>query len=139
VEAAWRSGSLITARAAVEQGRDVMAAPGHPLDPRSRGGNALLKEGAALVETAQDILAVLNASPTRVRPAPAAPLFEPIDAASGLAERLAALLSTTPVHVNDLARDMGAPLAQIAAALTELELEGKAATLAGGYATSAAP
>lgn len=56
IEAALRSGSLITARAAADQGRDVMAAPGSPLDPRARGSNALIKQGATLIENADDII-----------------------------------------------------------------------------------
>jgi DNA processing protein len=60
IEAALRSGSLITARAAGEQGRDVMAAPGSPLDPRAHGSNALIKQGAALIENAADVIAALG-------------------------------------------------------------------------------
>ena len=60
IEAALRSGSLITARAAADQGRDVMAAPGSPLDPRARGANALIKQGATLIESAEDIIEALG-------------------------------------------------------------------------------
>lgn len=141
VEAAVRSGSLITARAAAEQGREVMAAPASPLDPRGRGGNALLKEGAALVETAEDILSHLHACP-RPLPRAAAPIpalrIEPLEADPNLAERLRALLSPTPVHVNELTRLLAAPASAIAAALLELELAGQAASLPGGYVASPA-
>lgn len=136
VEAAWRSGSLITARAGAEQGREVMAVPGHPLDPRCRGTNALLKDGAALIETAEDVLAALSSAPTRVRPPDPPRLFDEIEASPALESRLAQLLSPTPVHLNDLAQQAGAPIAAVAAALTELELAGAAQTLAGGYAVS---
>ncbi|MDX2235532.1 MAG: DNA-processing protein DprA, partial [Hyphomonadaceae bacterium] len=110
IEAALRSGSLITARAAGEQGRDVMAVPGSPLDPRARGGNALLKQGAILVETPEDVAEALRAPPGAIRrraPA-AAPDLE--DAAPTLILAVARLLSPTPVHINDLARLAHAPV-----------------------------
>jgi len=148
VEAAERSGSLITARAAGEQGREVMAVPGSPLDPRSRGANALIKQGAALIESAADVIAALEAAPSQLARAPRQTrLFEEearflpprrsaLDAGA-LAVRLEALLSPTPVHLNDLARLLETGAGQIAAALTELELAGRAASLPGGYATAA--
>lgn len=139
VEAALRSGSLITARAAAEQGREVMAAPGSPLDPRARGGNALLKEGAALIESAEDILAHIRAAPRALRVDPTPPLFEEEaetapDAA--MLDRVAALLSPTPVHLNTLARLTGAGASALAAAVMELELDGRAVSLTGGYVVS---
>jgi DNA processing protein len=137
IEAALRSGSLITARAAADQGRDVMAVPGSPLDPRARGSNALIKQGATLIEGAEDVIAVLGDAAPPLRPLSAGPLFEEADAEPpppGLPKNIAALLSPTPVHVNDLARLVGAPMGAVAAALTELELEGRAASLPGGYA-----
>ncbi len=135
IEAALRSGSLITARAAAEQGRDVMAAPGSPLDARARGANALIKSGAALVEDAEDVLAALDAAPPL---RPLQPLTLSFDEAprAGLAAKLTRYLSPTPVHINDLARLAGASAGAVAAALTELELEGRAASLPGGYAAS---
>ncbi len=141
IEAAVRSGSLITARAAADQGREVMAAPASPLDPRGRGGNALIKSGAALVESAEDIAAHLGAAPRAFRGAPALPLFA-TDAAAPLDDhnmaRLARLLSPTPMHINDLARLAEMSLPATAAALFELELAGRAATLPGGYAATGA-
>jgi DNA processing protein len=135
IEAAERSGSLITARAAAEQGRDVMAVPGSPLDPRARGGNALLKQGAILVETPEDVAEALKAAPvSRARPRPAA--VEAAPAPAGLGKALLRLLSPTPVHINDLARLADAPIGAVAAAVMELELEGRAATLPGGFAAS---
>jgi DNA processing protein len=140
IEAALRSGSLITARAAGEQGRDVMAVPGSPLDPRARGANALIKSGAGLVEDAADIIAIIGAATEApLRLAAPGPLFESADdedapALNGLAQRLAQLLSPTPIHVNDLARLTAAPAGAVAAALVELELDGRAASLPGGFA-----
>lgn len=139
IEAAMRSGSLITARAAADQGRDVMAAPGSPLDHRARGSNALIKQGAALIESAEDVIAALGDVATPLATARAALVLEvqpPGADASAIAARLAALLSPTPVHLNDLARLLEVPIAVVAAALTELELDGKAASLPGGYAAS---
>lgn len=141
IEAALRSGSLITARAAADQGRDVMAAPGSPLDPRARGSNSLIKQGAVLIESAEDIIAALESTlgQPSARPLSPGPLFEDAPREPpppGLARRLAALLSPTPVHVNDVARMLEQPAGIVAAALMELELEGRAASLPGGYAAS---
>src|SRR5262249_38496874 len=80
VEAAARSGSLITARFALEQGREVFAVPGSPLDPRARGCNDLLRHGATLTETAEDVLSQLGAQLPGVAPARAVPT-RPIAAA----------------------------------------------------------
>jgi DNA processing protein len=140
VEAALRSGSLITARAAADQGRDVMAAPGSPLDPRARGSNALIKQGATLIEDASDVIAALGESAPPLRPLSAGPLFADADTPPlppGLPKKVAALLSPTPIHVNDLARLLETPAGAVAAALTELELDGQAASLPGGYAALA--
>lgn len=137
IEAALRSGSLITARAAAEQGRDVMAVPGSPLDPRARGSNALIKQGATLIESAADVIEALGEAAPPLRPLSAGPLFaDPAPAPPGLAGNLVKLLSPTPIHVNDLARLTETSAGAVAAALTELELEGRAASLPGGYATT---
>jgi DNA processing protein len=138
IEAALRSGSLITARAAADQGRDVMAVPGSPLDPRARGSNALIKQGATLIEDANDVIAALGDGAPPLRPLSAGPLFDGQNtpAPPGLPKKIAALLSPTPIHVNDLARLLEAPMGAVAAALTELELSGRAASLPGGYAAS---
>lgn len=139
IEAAQRSGSLITARAAADQGREVMAVPGSPLDPRARGCNQLLRNGATLVETAADVIEALGRiGSQRPRPLPPAPtppdLFTP---PAGLSSQLAALLSPTPMHLNELARLLNVGSGVVGAALMELELSGRAASLPGGYAASA--
>ncbi len=140
VEAELRSGSLITARLAGEQGREVFAVPGSPLDPRARGANDLLRQGAALVEGAEDVLRVLDPLPDLAEPErPAfAPATSPADEAPvELVGRVAELLSPTPSTVDDLARSAAAPIAQVLAAVMELSLAGKAEILPGGYVVAA--
>lgn len=132
VEAALRSGSLITARFAGEQGRDVFAIPGSPLDPRCRGGNDLIRHGAALVESAGDVLAALGdvitaaTIPRRPRPQIAADEAEPgddsADSARGL---LLSLLGPTPVTVDELVRQCHLSPSVVATALLELDLAGR--------------
>ena len=136
VEAAARSGSLITARCAGEQGRDVFAVPGSPLDPRCTGANGLLRDGAILTESADDILQVLQPglreAPGRAMPAVSPPesLAEAprmatdavvVDARRSLAD----CLSPAPTPVDDLVREFGDDPATVAAALLELELAGR--------------
>jgi DNA processing protein len=132
VEAELRSGSLITARLAAEQGREVFAVPGSPLDPRARGVNDLLRQGAHVCESVEDILRELRPDSALDEPgepfAGAAP--EPAD--DDLRERVAALLSPTPTARDDLARALGAPAGAVNAALLELALAGRAELLPGG-------
>jgi len=137
VEAEMRSGSLITARLAAEQGREVFAVPGSPLDPRSAGCNDLLRQGATLCAEADDVLRVLDAfrgvaEPDRHRPA--APQSTGDPAADALREQVAALLSPTPVARDELVRSTGAPAAEVYAALVELAVAGRAELLSGGLA-----
>jgi DNA processing protein len=131
VEAAKRSGSLITARFALEQGREVFAVPGSPLDPRAEGTNGLLKQGAALVTEAADVLAVLEPIlgrpidlPAREPEPPGEPIFagEP-DAV--MRDRIVALLGPTPVSIDDLVRLAGSRPAIVRMVLLELELAGR--------------
>jgi DNA processing protein len=139
VEAELRSGSLITARLAGEQGREVFAVPGSPLDPRSRGANDLIRQGAALVEDAQDVVRVLDAQPGLYAPPPAdfARGEHPSDAETDeIRELLLGLLSPTPTSLDDLARASGAPVPLILAAMMELTLSGRAELLGGGLAVS---
>ena len=133
VEAELRSGSLITARLAAEQGREVLAVPGSPLDPRARGTNDLIRQGAALCEGAEDVLRALEGiggfrEPERAF-APAPPTEHEVDQ---VRDRVAALLSPTPVSRDELVRATAAPAPIVLAALTELALAGRAELLAGG-------
>ncbi|HSI38929.1 MAG TPA: DNA-processing protein DprA [Xanthobacteraceae bacterium] len=134
IEAAERSGSLITARLAAEQGREVFAVPGSPLDPRAAGTNRLIKQGAALVTEAADILDVL--APLRARP-PA--VEEPDDLDIDRAEpgddlraRVLELLGPSPVAVDHLVVLSGAPAALVQVALLELEIAGRLERHPGG-------
>lgn len=132
VEAELRSGSLITARLAAEQGREVLAVPGSPLDPRARGTNDLLRQGAAICEGVDDVLRALEGLRGFEAPPAAAyrdPTPEPDD---GLRKRLADLLSPTPVSRDEMVRATGAPAPMVFAALTELALAGRAELLPGG-------
>ena len=142
VEAAAKSGSLITARYALEQGREVFAVPGSPLDPRSRGANDLLRNGATLTETAADILEQLGpllqgrppigeiapAQPGRaLSPMPRATLAPPrasISEDSAL-DLIVEKLSPTPVAVDELVRQCQMSPASVATLLLELELAGR--------------
>jgi DNA processing protein len=147
VEAALQSGSLITARLAAEQGREVMAVPGSPLDPRHRGTNQLLRDGATLVESVADVLAALGplapAPDRRPRPTgraephasrraaegtrPAVPQL-PLDAAANgtdLLRRLCERLGPEPLLVDELIRQCQASTAEVQRALMELELDGR--------------
>ncbi|MGB3723739.1 MAG: DNA-processing protein DprA, partial [Pacificimonas sp.] len=128
MEAAPRSGSLITARMANEQGREVMAVPGFPLDPRARGCNGLIRDGATLVQSAEDIVETL--SPIADVPRVSADLFDyaaaPMDDPDEDArEQVIGLLSLTPVPVDELVRLTGLPPAVVATVLLELELGGQ--------------
>lgn len=141
VEAASGSGSLITARLAADAGREVLAVPGHPKDPRSRGGNGLIREGAALVETVADVLAVFAGavpSPGPVRPTRPAREMRPgpLPAAHAAAlpadGGLLALLSVSGVAVDELVRASGLGVADVQARLADLEIEGLVIRMAGG-------
>ena len=137
VEAEIRSGSLITARLAGEQGRDVFAVPGSPLDPRSRGPNELLRQGAILCEGLEDIERAFNTLRTLREPAYDNPFIgAPDDVDVALIERVAALLSPTPTPRDELARALNRPIGEVAAALLELSLAGRAVLSPGGLVSS---
>ena len=143
VEAAARSGTLITARFALEQGREVFAVPGSPLDPRCQGANRLIRDGAMLIENAQDILTVL-AEQDRGAREDRDDLFawasgqnmdagEPDRAAvEALREEILELLSFTPQHRDEIYRELDAPAGLFADALLELTLTGDAEEHSGG-------
>ena len=128
VEAALASGSLITARLAAEQGREVFAIPGSIHAPQSHGCHALLRQGAKLVETAQDVLEELQglAPPaTAAKPAASPP-------AASVESELLAALGFDPLGLDELVARTGWSAAQLQAALLELELAGRVARLPGG-------
>lgn len=129
VEAALRSGSLITARFANEQGREVFAVPGSPLDPRSEGTNRLISDGAHLLSRSQDVLDALGAMRPRMpEAAHDAPAPRPaIDTDMSVSQRAAilSLLSPAPTDIDDLIRESGAPAQLVLGLLLELELAGK--------------
>jgi len=134
IEAAPKSGSLITARLAAEAGREVMAVPGSPLDPRAQGCNALIREGATLVQSAADVLESLGtvtgqmaAPEARYDPGPVA-----LEASDGERRAVEELLSPTPVAVDELVRQSGLPAATVAGVLLDLELGGQLVRHAGG-------
>ncbi|WP_404335136.1 DNA-processing protein DprA [Sphingomonas sp. MMS12-HWE2-04] len=127
VEAAPRSGSLITARIAAEAGREVMAVPGSPLDPRAQGCNLLIREGATLVQSVDDILeAVRPIDPRSVRaPGSTWSGAPPEDASDSDRVRVTALLGPVPVSVDELLRQVGLAPAIVQTVLLELELAGR--------------
>lgn len=141
VEAAERSGSLISARMAGEQGREVMAVPGSPLDPRASGTNGLIRQGALLVRDARDVLEALASLPPMSVSAPMADLFEarpddPDLPEDGLA-RLRMALTPHAMPLDEVARAAGLTPAQCRALLMELELGGEAVSQPGGLVARA--
>ena len=140
VEAELRSGSLITARLAAEQNREVFAVPGSPLDPRCRGTNDLLRQGANLCESAEDVIRVLegqmgfDAPPAPViEIAPDNPPANQEDDIANATRIMYRLISETPMHRDDLLRLMAAPAWIGLAALSELEIAGVILVSDGGY------
>jgi len=140
VEAAPRSGSLITARLAGEMGREVMAVPGLPLDPRSHGCNQLIRDGAVLVQSVEDVVELLSGfdgspGPRFVsafgghRPVPRA---EGEESVGSIMLPVADLLTTAPVAVDELIRQSGADAPSVQMALLELEIGGRLLRHAGG-------
>ncbi len=137
VEAAERSGSLISARTAGEQGREVMAVPGSPLDPRSAGANRLIRDGATLVRSSQDVLEVLDGLEHRHLAEPPSPPLnppEPPDLCTSELAKVREALTHIPLPIDEIARAAKVSAGRCAAILTELELGGMAETLPGGLA-----
>ena len=143
VEAAAKSGSLITARDALDQGRDVLAVPGHPMDARASGCNMLIRDGATLVRSAADVLEALAPIAPRAPERPLdAPRERPRDArtlqeTAALHSQILSRLGPSPLAEDQLIRDLGAPSETVAPALVELELDGSIARAPGGLLTRA--
>ena len=133
VEAAERSGSLITAQYALDQGREIFAVPGSPLDPRAKGTNRLIREGAALIESAEDVLAVLRpilgggfGAPDGAAGSGAPPALAELDAlADRIRTQVAESLGPAPVDIDELIRQLGAPAGAVLTVVLELELAGR--------------
>jgi DNA processing protein len=132
VEAAERSGSLITANYALDQGREVFAVPGSPLDPRAKGANRLIREGATLTESADDVLAVLRPILARGFGEPDTDAPTPLgntDALETEADRVRArieeALGAAPVEIDELIRQTGALPGAVLTVILELELAGR--------------
>lgn len=136
VEAAARSGSLITAKNALDQGRDVLAVPGHPFDARAFGCNALLRDGATLVRSAEDVVEAIGKEAQTVQPAgnpvqPPGPERSLRDT-SKLHSEILSRLGPSPVAEDQLIRDLALPSQKIAPELLNLELDGKIIRAPGG-------
>ena len=144
VEAAARSGSLLTARAALDLGREVLAVPGHPFDARAAGCNMLIRDGAILVRGTSDVLEVIGGqvgvTPERVvetlpthppLPGPT-PAPMPLATASVLHDQILSRLGPSPLAEDQLIRDLAMPAGHITPALLTLELEGRIERQHGG-------
>ena len=141
VEAAAKSGSLITAKNALDQGRDVFAVPGHPMDARASGCNMLIRDGAVLVRNAQDILDEVQSlsgnEPEQadldlpVAPPPPQPRRSKQET-QALHQDILDRLGPSPVSEDQLIRDLNLASSQVSPALTEMELEGRLKRLSGG-------
>jgi DNA processing protein len=125
VEAAPLSGSLITARLAAEAGREVMAIPGSPLDPRAQGCNQLIRDGATLVQNAGDVIEAVQPLKARVASPPSSyePQAEQFDGEA--VASVESLLGPSPVPVDEIIRLSGAPSGAVQMALLELDLAGR--------------
>ncbi|MFO7770386.1 MAG: DNA-processing protein DprA [Roseovarius gahaiensis] len=144
VEAAAKSGSLITARAALDQGRDVLAVPGHPFDARAAGCNMLIRDGATLVRKADDVIESLpnhdatDRAETDQQEMPLTPPPEPAPDKRSLRETAAlhsqilSRLGPSPMAEDQLVRDLKAPTNAVAPILTDLELDGRIRRQPGG-------
>ncbi|HWA70208.1 MAG TPA: DNA-processing protein DprA [Rhizomicrobium sp.] len=137
VEAAEKSGSLITAQCALEQGREIFAVPGSPLDPRARGANRLIRDGAILTEGAEDVLAALSPmlggnfrEPEASLPPPPAAALEA--EADRIRARVEEALGPAPLEIDELIRQLGAPAGAVLTVILELELAGRCLRHPGG-------
>ena len=134
IEAAPKSGSLITARRAGDYGREVMAVPGSPLDPRAQGCNLLIREGATLIQTVDDVIEAVGPIDARMVREPVqrfTAAAAPLDAGEGERRSLIDLLGPTPVAVDELVRQSGQDASTVQLVLLELELAGRVERHAG--------
>ena len=134
IEAAPRSGSLITARLAAEAGREVMAVPGSPLDPRAQGCNQLIRDGATLVQSAADVMEAIRPFEGKVESAPVpyeAPIA-PTECDESATRAIEELLGPSPVPVDEVIRLSGVPSGAVQMVLLELDLAGRLDRHAGG-------
>jgi DNA processing protein len=138
VEAAARSGSLITARTALDQGRDVMAVPGHPFDARASGCNMLLRDGARLVRNVDDVIEALSpiAPPAAEQPSAQVVQERPLADAAKLHQQILDRLGPSPIGEDQLIRDLGASSQAVSPVLTDLELSGRISRQPGGLIAS---
>lgn len=143
VEAATRSGSLITAQGALDQGREVLAVPGHPFDARAGGCNALIRDGARLIRSAEDVIEAIGpAMPDAPAREPRLPLNDPAPQAQAdtrsrqetidLHQQILARLGPSPVAEDSVIRDLGLPARAVAPVLVDLELDGQVQRHSGG-------
>jgi len=135
VEATARSGSLITAKNALDQGRDVLAVPGHPFDARAFGCNALLRDGATLVRSAADVIEALSCDEAAAEMAEPKQPEHPVRSLRDTADLHSEILSRlgpSPLAEDQLIRDLDLPSQKIAPELLNLELDGKIIRAAGG-------
>ncbi len=133
VEASLQSGSMITANNALDQGREVFAVPGSPLDPRCRGPNKLIKQGAKLVESAEDIIENLSEFSIENNAAKPMDLFtNTYESSSALSKNILEKLGGSPVSLDSLAEATNITLRQLSTVLSELELEEKITRHPGG-------
>ncbi len=132
VEAAAKSGSLITARDALDQGREVLAVPGHPFDARAAGCNLLIRDGATLVRSAEDVIEALPRKPDQLNEPPQAP--EPVVPAPAqqLHAQILERLGPSPIAEDQLLRDIAASAGELGPALVDLELDGRIQRQPGG-------
>jgi DNA processing protein len=132
VEAAERSGSLITANYALEQGREIFAVPGSPLDPRAKGANRLIRDGATLTESAEDVLTVLQpilgggfCDPDGIAPVSSGETDRLDAEADRIRTQIEDLLGPAAIPVDDLIRQSGGSAAAVLTVILELELAGR--------------
>ena len=140
VEAAAKSGSLITAKNALDQGRDVLAVPGHPFDTRAAGCNLLIRDGARLVRKAADIIEELPPAPipqTELPLEPPAPPKRTLKETAHLHQTILNKLGPSPIAEDQLIQDLKATARDVSPALTTLELHGKILRRAGGLLSRA--